>query len=112
MVENFQNIGYIKVVERKRIKKILEELKLNVSGLVDSDKAIEIGRILGAQYLVFGSILGYKKDLIATARIINVETTETIIATNVKGKMKNYFTLFEELSKDLINEFQRRISNY
>lgn len=41
------------VVDRAHIKKVLAEQKLQVSGLVDEKTAVGVGKLLGAQVLVF-----------------------------------------------------------
>jgi hypothetical protein len=45
-----------KVVERQRLKAVLEELQLGNLGLTDSSKAPELGRLLNAQYLLVGQL--------------------------------------------------------
>lgn len=47
---------YFELIERSQIQKVLEEQQFSVSGSVDSDTAIELGRILGVDYLVVGSV--------------------------------------------------------
>ncbi|MFA7092135.1 MAG: CsgG/HfaB family protein [Arcobacteraceae bacterium] len=44
------------LVARNDIEKINEELKLQDSGLLDSASAVEFGKLLGAKYIVTGSI--------------------------------------------------------
>lgn len=44
------------VVERKKLDKILDEQKLSSSGMVDPARAVQMGRLLGADYFVFGTI--------------------------------------------------------
>lgn len=44
------------LVARNDIEKINEELKLQDSGLLDGSSAVEFGKLLGARYLVTGSI--------------------------------------------------------
>ena len=48
--------GTYSVVERSRIEAILREQNLGDSGRVDAKTAAEIGRILGVEYVVLGSI--------------------------------------------------------
>ena len=42
------NSSQFNVVERMKLKSVLEELKLNQAGLIDSKSAQRIGRLLGA----------------------------------------------------------------
>ena len=45
-----------KVIERKEIEKVFEELKLQRSGAIDSDSAKDIGKMLGADWVVVGTL--------------------------------------------------------
>lgn len=46
----------ITVVDRNRLDKVLNEYKLQSSGLVDQDTAAKIGKMLGAQALIFTQV--------------------------------------------------------
>ena len=46
----------ITVVDRNRLDKVLNEFKLQSSGLVDQDTAAKIGKMLGAQALIFTQV--------------------------------------------------------
>jgi hypothetical protein len=49
-------IGDLKVVERRRLDAIRDELNLNMSGEISDESAQRIGRMFGAQNIVIGSI--------------------------------------------------------
>jgi curli biogenesis system outer membrane secretion channel CsgG len=44
------------IVERNKIDKVFKEQNLGLSGMVDENTAAEVGKLLGAEYVVFGSI--------------------------------------------------------
>ena len=44
-----------KVLERSEMKRLLEEQKFQYSGCVDMKCAVEIGKMIGAKYMVVGS---------------------------------------------------------
>ncbi len=46
--------GRVEVVDRESIEKIIKEQKLNMSGLVDEEHAIKIGKLLGVDVIVIG----------------------------------------------------------
>jgi hypothetical protein len=50
------NIGGLKVVERRRLDAVREELGFNMSGEVSDESAQNIGRMFGAQSIIMGSI--------------------------------------------------------
>lgn len=46
----------LKLVERQRVKEVLQELQFQTLGLTDSATAIELGRLAAAQYLLAGRV--------------------------------------------------------
>lgn len=57
--------GRLNVVERDKLKSIITEQGFSMSGLVDSTQsAIEVGKLLGANYLVTGAIVSYGSDVV------------------------------------------------
>lgn len=63
-----------RVLERKRIDEILKEQELSLSALMDTDKAIEAGKLLSANYVLTGSVVEMSKSVVIFCRVINVET--------------------------------------
>lgn len=50
-----------KVVERNKLEKVLEELKLQYTGMIDSDSVKNIGKMTGADWVVLGTLLRYRE---------------------------------------------------
>ncbi len=46
----------ISIYERQQLARIGEEIKLSMSGLVDTHTAVEVGKIAGVQYVLMGSV--------------------------------------------------------
>ena len=72
------------VVERNMLNKILEEHKLNMSGLVDEDTIKELGRILGVDAIASGSITDLGENVKVNARLISTETGAVFSVASVK----------------------------
>lgn len=71
-----------RVVERSQIQKVMDELKLSVSDLVDPNQSAKVGKLLGADYLLVGTVTDEKFGLKVNARIINTETAEVLKASS------------------------------
>ncbi len=57
------SIAGLKVVERQRVDSILLEAEFGrLSGLVDTEKAVKLGRMLGANTIVLGTILDIRTE--------------------------------------------------
>ncbi|MCP5005736.1 MAG: hypothetical protein GY941_17640 [Planctomycetes bacterium] len=50
------------IVERNKIDKILKEQSIGLSGIFDESSVAKVGKLLGAKYVVFGSITSATKN--------------------------------------------------
>ena len=65
----------IKLVERQSLLQMLHEHELNLTGLVNADQAIKVGKLVGAKIMVTGRSFRLGKDVYITAKIIGTETS-------------------------------------
>ena len=73
------SIGFQKnytVIDRENVDRLLEEQKMQLSGIVNSEFAIEAGQLTGAQHVVISQCYCNKEDAIYSVKIINCETSE------------------------------------
>ena len=56
IISDLNKIKSLKVVERLRIQALLEEMKLGQTGIVDARTAPRIGKLLGAENMISGSL--------------------------------------------------------
>ena len=70
-----------KVVERSQLESVLDEQKLSASGLLDASTAVELGRGLGVDAIILGSVAAAPNGAISLdARAIDTETAMIIVA--------------------------------
>lgn len=83
ITHHFFKTGRIEIIERESIEKVFKEQGLSMSGVVDQKKAVQIGKLLGADVIITGrgSALRGGDNLIDTfsLKAINVETGALII---------------------------------
>ncbi len=60
------------VVERDRLERIIEEQDLGASGRVRSDTAAQSGRLVGAEYLVMGTVTDYSEGSSRSSGGVNI----------------------------------------
>ena len=87
-----------RLVERKEINKILEEVELNRSGYVDTKNAIKIGRILGAQVMVLGILLEINSNLRVDIHLVKPESGKILKADVIEGTRDNLKNMEKELT--------------
>ena len=76
--------GDFKVIERKLIDKVIAEQKYSLSEFIDTEKAVSIGKLVGAQGIVIGTITELEKSFQVNARIIQTETGEVLSTAQVE----------------------------
>ena len=57
MTDPFRNSSSMRIVARDRLDLAKEELELAQTELVDQSSALRIGRVLGARYFIYGTIV-------------------------------------------------------
>lgn len=107
LVTQLVNLRRFKVIERDQIDKITKEQNFNLTDNVDEATAAKVGKIIGADVIVLGSInvtTGFAK---VSARLIDTETAEAIVAKE-KGTeatdLQSIEKKVEELAISIYNE--------
>jgi TolB-like protein len=67
----YQGIG---VVERSRLEAVLREQKVGYSGLVDLSSAKKVGKLLGADAIILGSIRDASNSVAVNLRLVDLES--------------------------------------
>lgn len=86
LISAFVKQGIVSVIERERLEALKKELTLGMTGLMDESTTKRIGKVLGVDGLVLGSLtdLGKGGNLEANARLVAVETGEVLGAVTKK----------------------------
>ncbi|MEX1014242.1 MAG: FlgO family outer membrane protein [Candidatus Paceibacterota bacterium] len=84
LITRFYQTNKFTVVERQMLNKVIEEQKLTLKGMVDPSSAKELGKILGVDAIVSGTITDLSNSLRVNARIMNTETGEIFGAASTQ----------------------------
>lgn len=94
--------GSIRVVERDRIQQLIDEQNLGASGRVDKSTAVQVGKLLGVQHMIFGGfIIDPKGQMRLDARAVNVETSEIEHVESVTDKADNMLAVISAMADKL-----------
>ncbi len=91
----------VTIVNRGQIKKVAEEHKMNLAGLVDSASAATLGKFLMAQYVVVGRASRIGGSLYLTLKVIDVQTTVQTTVSVKSSAERGAEGLVEKLSGTL-----------
>ncbi|NJL84474.1 MAG: penicillin-binding protein activator LpoB [Chloroflexaceae bacterium] len=107
LVDKLVNSGRYTVIERSQIETILKEQNLGAAGRIDASTAAQIGRILGVEAIVLGTVTKFdveerqsgfsiggligtrKRTLLASVqlnvRVVNTNTAEILVSAQGNG---------------------------
>jgi TolB-like protein len=81
--------GKFKVLERGALQKVLEEQQLSMSGVADEQTAVRVGRLVGAKFIMVGSISKLGDNYILNSRLVDVESGEAVQGKSFQGRSEN-----------------------
>ena len=108
LITGFVNINRFKVIERALLEKILEEQKLGISGVIDASTAAEIGKGIGVDAVVVGSVTRSSNALSIDARVIDTETAAILTAKDAYSariSLQDISQMVSDLADKIKNEF-------
>ncbi|MBU1566232.1 MAG: SUMF1/EgtB/PvdO family nonheme iron enzyme [Proteobacteria bacterium] len=98
--------GRFQVVERAMLKKLIDEQKLGMTGLIDESSSAQLGKLLGVKTIISGSVLQFQNTIEVNARIINVSTGSIVAAENLRSKTsENLKDSIESLTSKIVKNF-------
>lgn len=109
VINRLSQSGRFTLVERSQLKQILDERDLQAADLVDQSKAAEVGKLIGVDAIVTGSVTQYDSDKTvvyvhvvpivgwsyrvgASVRIVDVKSGEIIYSHSMGGSSGKDFT--------------------
>ena len=104
LAATLQSSAELRVVERRELLKILQEQKLGSSDLASKEGRLTLGKMAGAQTLVFGSFAAIGDVLQISGRIVDVESGVVLKSASVHGEVASARALGQDLSQRLASD--------
>lgn len=96
-----------RLVERQKLEDLLREHQLNLTGMVDTNQAVKVGKMLGARIIIFGRAFVVDKDLYIVAKIVGTETSR-VKGVMAKGKSEsNLSDIIDQLVDKLADGLEK-----
>ncbi|MBN2522868.1 MAG: hypothetical protein JXB24_06315 [Bacteroidales bacterium] len=122
MVTQLLTLNKYQVIERSQLQKVLSEHNLSQSGVIDAVTAQEVGKILGVDAVIIGSVTEYqmKKGHVplyvtniqtrgytvgASARIVSVESGEILFSSTAVDNGSSYNEASEKVCARITSQF-------
>ncbi|HET7275691.1 MAG TPA: CsgG/HfaB family protein [Longimicrobiaceae bacterium] len=91
----------LRIVERSTLRGIIEEQELGASGRVDTRTAADVGKLVGARYVVTGVFTDLFGNFRLDGRVIDVETGEILNTEQVRAEREEMYDLLVELASKI-----------
>ncbi len=101
MMTTFYGLNRFILFERSQLELILKEQQLGQSGIIDASTAAQIGRGIGVDAIVLGSVARAGRNISISARFIDAESAEIITAhdeINLEPSMQGFKNTIQKLT--------------
>jgi len=99
-------------IERNQINKVLSEQKFQKGANVDQKSTVAVGKILGVNYMLTGSIFVLDGMCSIDSKLIDVATGEIIYAESVDGNLSGWLQLKSKLGSKLSQKLALPVQKY
>jgi hypothetical protein len=91
------------VIAKNQREEILKEMKFQNSGVCDEECAVEIGQLVGAEYLMLGDIIGFADLYQINIKIVNIEKGDVVekVTKEIQGNLSDLLNGMAESSREI-----------
>jgi len=107
VVTELVNCGQFEVLERMQVVKILNEQGFQQTGVTDTSKAIEAGKLLNADTVMVGTLQKFNTSFVLNVKIVDVNTGKIMFADKQVAKGNDKLI---DASTLLVSSLVRRIT--
>lgn len=100
LVTEFSGRDGMRIIERAELNDLLREQDLNLSGRIGESDAIEVGKMLGVQYVLHGQVTSIVDNLRMDIRAVDVETSEIVSVMKKSDKTTELFSVVVDLADE------------
>ncbi len=107
MITTLYNLRRFKILERSKIDEIVKEQKLGMTGFIDPAKAVKVGKVIGVDAILMGSISSTATGVAITARMIDTETGTIITAKDAfsdQTSLQNIKGMSQDIAIQIYND--------
>jgi TolB-like protein len=109
LTTSFVNSDAFKITEREQLQKVTKELQLSHSGIIDISQAKQVGKMVGADAIVTGSVTKIGNALRLDARIIDVQSGIILIAEKGEAAigLSTIGVLADQIAENIVFKYYR-----
>ncbi len=107
VVTELVNCGEFEVLERMQVVKILNEQGFQQTGVTDTTKAIEAGKLLNTESVMIGTLQQFNSSLVINVKIVEVSTGKILFADKTVADNNDKLI---DASSNLVNSLVGRMT--
>jgi len=112
LITDLARVKNLKVVERMKLQKLLEELEFAESDWVAHESAPRMGRLLGARRILQGGFTDLSEETIRIdASLTETESTQILEVDEITGELNSLFQLQKRLVFQILDELDIEPTN-
>jgi TolB-like protein len=111
LISDLSKLTSLKVVERERVRFILDELDLEQTAKFDPETAVRVGKMLGVHSILIGSFTKVGERMRLDTRLIRTETGELIKADQLTRKTDDFFKLIDDAAELVAKDLELKVSD-
>jgi TolB-like protein/uncharacterized protein YkwD len=108
VIADMTKIPTVEVLSIKERKRALDEISYQMSGLVEEDKILRVGKMLGANVILSGEYTVMNPEVRITARLTLVEKGVIISSVKLDGSLNDIFGLQDEIVIRLLSSVDQK----
>ncbi len=101
----------VTVVERGRLEDVLKEQKLQSTKAFDKSTAVKVGKLVGAQYAITGTLVVSGGQLRVDANVTSVDKGDVVASATAKDAQDKVFDIEQQLMDSLTQAIDWKLKN-
>ncbi|MCX7944362.1 MAG: FlgO family outer membrane protein [Deltaproteobacteria bacterium] len=93
---NLSRFNNIELIEREKLAKVLDEMKLVQLGFADEKTAAQVGKLLQAQVVIVGEVAEAADKFVINSRVVDVETAKVLYQEGFNSPIEGMIALSSE----------------
>lgn len=105
LISDLSQVPELEVVDRIQIQMLLKEMGGGTSGLVDTNTAFEVGKLLGAKYMAAGCLVDLESEKMQiTSTVLDTSKKTSVRKQEAEGVLTQFYILEKEAACDIVND--------
>ena len=101
----------VALVDREQRMELMDEMKFAHSGVAEeTERQLEFGKMLAADYIIFGEIIDMDPQLLISIRVTGVDSGEVVYQDNLTERPGRYEYISGYLASAILDHFDVRVA--